>query len=142
MAANEYLVDAGPLVAFIDASDHDHEWSRKTFGRLRPPLITCEAVLSEAMFLLRGDPAAPRKMAVLFERQLLISHPLMDDDSGIIFALMQTYRDVPMSLADACLVRLSERVRNSEVITLDSDFTVYRRHRRERIPLVAPTRRR
>lgn len=140
MAVSEHVVDAGPLVAFIDARDRDHEWSVRTLGKLRPPLITCEAVLSETLFLLRADAAAPQKIAMLFERRLLVSHALLDQEAAAVLALMQTYRDRPMSLADACLVRLSEKFRGSIVVTLDSDFTVYRRHRRQAIPLLCPRR--
>jgi antitoxin (DNA-binding transcriptional repressor) of toxin-antitoxin stability system len=57
-----------------------------------------------------------------------------------ILTLMQTYQDVPMSLAHACLARLSEKIRDSVVITLDSDFLIYRRNRREKIPLLLPPR--
>lgn len=140
MAANEHLLDTGPLVAFIDARDRDHEWSKRTLADLSPPLITCEAVLSETLFLLGADVAAPRKIATLFERGLLVAHPLFDHEAGAVLALMQTYRDRPMSLADACLVRLSEKIRGSVVITLDSDFAIYRRHRRQPIPLLCPRR--
>lgn len=140
MAAESHLVDTGPLVAFIDARDRDHAWSVQTLGKLQPPLITCEAVLSETLFLLRADAAAPQKIATLFERGLLVSHSLLDLDAAAVLALMQTYRDRPMSLADACLVRLSEKVRGSVVVTLDSDFTVYRRHRRQAIPALCPRR--
>ena len=140
MAAENHLVDTGPLVAFIDARDRDHKWSVGTLGKLSPPLITCEAVLSEALFLLRADVAAPQKIATLFERGLLVSHPLLDQDAAAVFALMQTYRDRPMSLADACLIRISEKIRGCVVVTLDSDFTVYRRHRRQAVPLLCPRR--
>lgn len=140
MAGGEHVVDAGPLVSLIDASDRDHGWSKRALGGLHPPLVTCEAVLSEALFLLRKDPAAPRKISVLFERGLLVSHPILDSEPAPVFALMQTYRDVPMSLADACVVRLSEKIRGATVITLDSDFSIYRRHRREKISLLLPPR--
>ncbi|MGH8017362.1 MAG: type II toxin-antitoxin system VapC family toxin [Opitutaceae bacterium] len=140
MAESEHLLDAGPLAAFIDARDRDHAWSKRELGKLKPPLITCEAVLSETLFLLSGDPAAPQKIATLFERGLLVSHPLFDQDAGAVLGLMQTYRDRPMSLADGCLVRLSEKIRGSVVVTLDSDFTVYRRHRRQAIPVRCPRR--
>ncbi len=138
MAAREHLLDAGPLVAFFDAGDRDHSWSKATLRKLRPPLITCEAVLSETLFLLRSDGDAPRKVATLFDRGLLVSHPLLDLEAAAVLGLMQTYRDQPMSLADACLVRLAEKVQGSVVVTLDSDFAVYRRHRRQAIPMLCP----
>jgi predicted nucleic acid-binding protein len=140
MAAREYLVDAGPLVALIDASDRDHPWSRKTLGRLPCPLITCEAVLSEVLFLLRKDPVAPQKIGALLERGLLICRPIMNMEHVQVLGLMQTYRDVPMSLADASLVRLTEIIADSTIVTLDSDFLIYRRHRNKTIPVLAPPR--
>ena len=140
MAAVEHLLDAGPLVALIDAGDRDHEWSRKTLGRLRPPLITCEAALSEALFLLRNDRQAPEKIALLFQRGLIATHPILDTDAGAVLELMSTYSNVPMSLADSCLVRLSEKIPSSVVVTLDSDFTIYRKNRNKKIPLLAPPR--
>jgi predicted nucleic acid-binding protein len=140
MADAEHLLDAGPLVALIDAGDRDHEWSRKTLSRLRPPLITCEAALSEALFLLRADRQAPAKIATLFQRGLLAASPVLDSDAGPVLGLMATYANVPMSFADACLVRLSERLPSAVVVTLDSDFTIYRRNRTKRIPLLIPSR--
>jgi len=140
MADAEYLLDAGPLVALIDAGDRDHEWSRNALGRLRPPLFTCEAALSEALFLLRADRKSPAKIATLFQRGLLAAVPVLDSDAAAVLGLMNTYADVPMSLADACLVRLSERIPSSTVVTLDSDFTIYRQNRNQRIPLLTPPR--
>ncbi len=138
MGAREHLVDTGPLVALIDASDQHHAWSKKTLSRLPCPLITCEAVLSEVLFLLRKDPAAPQKINALFERGLLVSHPIMNAQPSGVFALMQTYRDVPMSLADASLIKLSEIVAHAVIVTLDSDFLVYRRHRNKPVATLMP----
>jgi predicted nucleic acid-binding protein len=140
MAAAEHVLDAGPLVALIDAGDRDHEWSRKALGRLHPPLITCEAVLSEVLFLLRADRDAPGKVSKLFQRGLLAIHPILHTDAGAVLGLMQAYANVPMSLADACLVLLSERLPGALVVTLDSDFTIYRRNRNKKIPLLTPPR--
>lgn len=138
MANREHLVDTGPLVALIDASDRAHPWSKATLGRLPCPLITCEAVLSEVLFLLRKDPAAPQKISALFERGLLVSHPVMDTQPAGVLALMQTYRDVPMSLADASLVKISEILPQSVIVTLDSDFLIYRRHRNKVLKALMP----
>ena len=140
MAAARHLLDAGPLVALIDAGDRDHEWSRRTLEKLKPPLLTCEAALSEALFLLRMDRRAPEKIASLFQRGLIASLAVLETDADAVLDLMTTYASVPMSLADACLVRLSERIPSSAVITLDSNFTIYRRNRNKSIPLLAPPR--
>jgi predicted nucleic acid-binding protein len=140
MAGAEHLLDAGPLVALLDAGDRDHEWSRKALGKLRPPLIMCEAALSEALFLLRADRHAPGKIAKLFQRGLIATVPILDTDAAAVLDLMSTYSNVPMSLADACLVRISEQISSAVVVTLDSDFTIYRKNRNKKIPLLAPPR--
>lgn len=136
----EHLLDTGPLVALVDSRDRDHAWSSRILGRLTAPPILCEAVLTEALYLLRSDPAAPQKIGTLFASGWLVCRPLFPIDAGAVFALMQSYRDVPMSLADACLVRLSEKLDDPAVITLDSDFKIYRRHRNQAIPVLSPRR--
>lgn len=138
MAAHEHLIDTGPLVALIDASDRDHAWSKKALGRLPCPLVTCEAVLSEVLFLLRKDESAPQKLSLLFDRGLLVCHPVMNLQPSGVFTLMQTYRDLPMSLADACLVKLAELHPAAVIVTLDSDFLLYRRHRNKALTTLMP----
>ena len=105
---------------------------------LRPPLLTCEPVLTEACFLLGhngGDPV--RILRALNNGTLEIGFQLAPE-AGPLETLMRRYQDTPMSLADACLVRLSERETNCRVFTLDSDFKLYRRNSRQVIPLIAP----
>ncbi len=128
------LADTGPLVALLYAREAHHAWAVKSLSALKPPLITCDAVIAEACFLLARAPHGPDKLLQLFERGVLqSSHP--GSDHVEIRTLMRKYRDVPMSFADACLVRLCE-VERSAVWTLDTDFRVYRRGRREAIELV------
>ncbi len=104
-----------------------------------PPLVTCEPVLTEACFLIQragGKPAdLIRKVA---QRSLVIGIDLEEDASGIE-ALMQRYADTPMSLADACLGRLTERIPDCRLFTLDGDFEHYRRNGRQVIPLLHPS---
>jgi len=105
---------------------------------LNPPLVTCEPVLTEACFLIQKAGGRPvdliRKIA---QRSLEIGIDLEEDASGIE-SLMQRYADTPMSLADACLVRLAERFPDCRLFTLDSDFEHYRRNGRQVIPLLRP----
>lgn len=132
------VVDTGPIVAWLDADEAHHEWVRSQFDRLRPPLLTCEAVLSEASFLIArigGDPAV---VPDLVARGVLAVGGGMGGDAEAVARLMRRYASVPMSLADACLVRLVERTPNATVFTLDEDFRVYRQARRRLIPLLAP----
>ena len=134
------VVDTGPIVALLDADEARHDWARARFEELRAPLLTCEAVLTEASFLLRragADPSLPVRLA---RRGVLDVAYLFDTDADAdaLARLMRRYADVPMSFADACLVRIVERTRDGSVMTLDSDFRIYRQARRRTIPLLAP----
>lgn len=134
------IVDTGPLLAFLDRGDSNHDWAKARFGELRPPLTTCEAVLSEASFLLTRIGADAGLAIALVERGVLAVGPLLGtgDDAAAIRRLMRRYDNVPMSFADACLVRLVERAANASIMTLDADFHIYRQARRRVIPLIAP----
>ena len=132
------IVDAGPIVAWLNRSDAHHAWARSHFERLRPPLLTCEAALAEAAFLVEyagGDPAV---VASLTAKGVFRPVPVLAEDAALVAQLMRRYRSVPMSLADACLVRLSEIASNALVFTLDSDFRIYRRRGRTVIPVLIP----
>ena len=132
------LVDTGPLVAILDASDHFHDWAVANLKAVQPPLITCEAVLSEVCFLLRRQPKAFAAIALLLEKRILAIRFSLAQEIDPVFGLLARFKDVPMSLADGCLVRLSELNPESLVFTLDHDFQIYRRHRRQKIPLLIP----
>jgi predicted nucleic acid-binding protein len=103
-----------------------------------PPLVTCESVLSEACFLARRSRAGVDKILNLVEHGAVELDWELKEQFGEVAALMRRYANVPMSLADACLVRMSELVPGCVVFTLDRDFQIYRRHRRQRIPLIHP----
>jgi predicted nucleic acid-binding protein len=135
---NEILADTGPLVAYLDRSDRHHAWAKETFKHLTRPLLTCEAVIAEALFLLRRGGIDPDGLLSLISRGLLLPDFSLSSEIGAILHLMKTYRNIPMSLADACLVRMAELLENSKVMTLDSDFIVYRKSRRKVIPLLRP----
>jgi predicted nucleic acid-binding protein len=132
------LVDAGPLVAWLNRADAYHAWAHDHFARLRPPLLTCEPVLTEATFLLDSAGLDASAIPELITRSVLQVALSLEDEAAPIATLMRRYRSVPMSLADACLVRLSELRRQSTVFTLDSDFRIYRRHGRLTIPTLMP----
>jgi predicted nucleic acid-binding protein len=137
---NEVLVDTGPLVAYLDRSDRDHEWAKEEFMRLTRPLLSCEAVIAESLFLLRRGGIDPDGLLDLIGRGVVVLEFSLAAEIGAIQQLMKTYRNVPMSLADACLVRMAEIHEKSTVMTLDSDFTIYRKSRRKVIPLLCPQR--
>lgn len=132
------LVDTGPLVAFLNRRDHHHGWVTETLGSLEPPLFTCESVLSEACFLLREVERGPEAVLALVARKIVLPEFPLQDEAAAVAKLMQKYADVPMALADACLVRMTELHRNTALLTLDGDFRIYRRNRRQVIPLIAP----
>jgi len=131
------LLDTGPLVAFFNRRDRHHEWTVDQWSRLTAPLLTCEAVLSEASFLLSRH-TAHSPVLELVERGLLQAPFRLEDEVSAVRRLVGRYTDVPMSLADACLVRMSEQHADCAVLTLDRHFTVYRRHGRQLIRTIMP----
>ncbi|WP_420447678.1 type II toxin-antitoxin system VapC family toxin [Candidatus Palauibacter sp.] len=135
----EILLDTGPLIAFLNSRDRYHPWAREQWARVEPPFLTCEAVIAEACFLAyRLASGAPEAVVSLVERGVLDVSFGLADEAAAIARMMKKYDDVPMSLADACLVRMSEQRPGSVVLTLDSDFRIYRRSGRQPIPTRMP----
>lgn len=132
------IVDAGPLVAAINSRDQHHRWACELFQSLPPPLDTCEAVLCETAFLLRAIGAGPRQVTRMVREGAIRVTFRLESEIEAIEHLLAKYESVPMSLADACLVRMSELASRSAVVTLDSDFRIYRRRGRQAIPILAP----
>ena len=132
------LLDSGPLVAFFDRKDGRHRWADEQMGVLQPPLLTCEPVLTEACFLLQRGTGNPALVLQALQQGTLQVAFDVETEAAALETLLRRYADVPMSLADACLVRLSELHPDSRVFTLDRDFARYRRHGRHVIPLLAP----
>lgn len=134
--ARNVLVDAGFLVALLSQNDSHHRWATTIVPDYAPPWRTCEAVLSEAFHLL-GARGAPGLSAMLHRRALIVAFDL-DNDVESVLKLLQKYGNAPMSLADACLVRMSETFADPMVLSTDSDFRIYRRHSRQTIPCKLP----
>jgi predicted nucleic acid-binding protein len=132
------LLDTGPLVSFLAAGLEHHEWATEEWKRLRPPLLTCEPVLTEATFLLKREGRDTDPLFALLDRGVIRIGLSVQQQQADLRALMHRYRNRPMSLADACLVRLSEIHSAAELLTLDSDFRIYRRHGNKVIPLRIP----
>jgi len=130
------LVDAGFLVALLHDRDANHDWAVILAKQRLQPWSTCEAVLSEAFYLLRsqGVPA----LATLIRRSAVDCPFHFNKDSEAVLGLMQKYADVPMSFADACLVRMTEVLPNPLLLTTDTDFRIYRRLGRRTIPCALP----
>ncbi len=121
------LVDAGPLVALLDRSDPDHESCRDMLRSVHDPVVTVWPALTEAMYLLRFSWEAQRALWEMIESGVVSLLPLDAGDVPRMRELMEKYRDLPMDLADAALVRVAERERLRRVFTLDRrDFELYR----------------
>jgi|SRR5712691_1442932 len=134
--ARSVLVDAGFLVALLSRRDANHRWAAGQAPRLPPPWRSCDAALSEAFHLLGARGA--HELASLLRRRAVVSAFHAGDEIEAVLALMQKYSDLPMSLADACLVRMTETLPDPILLTTDTDFGVYRRHGRQIIPSVMP----
>lgn len=132
------IVDTGALVALIDPDTAEHEWVRAQTRYLPRPLLTSEPVLTEAAFLLARDGFDVDLLFALAESGLLAVAITFAAEQKAFRALMRRYRQLPMSLADASLVRLSELHDNSRILALDSDFRIYRRHGNKTIPVLMP----
>ena len=131
------LVDAGPLVALIDKRDEDHARCVEALQGIRDPLMTVWPAVTEAMHLLRGSSRAQAALWEMLESDILELLPLESDDVPRMAELMHKYRDLPMDLADAALVRAAERDQIRHVFTLDQrDFRVYRPHGLGRLALL------
>jgi uncharacterized protein len=138
MAATRVLLDTGPLVSYLNRNDRHHDWAVECWSALFDPLWTCEAVLSEAIVLLQSERIGAEPILRLLERRIVRLDFVMDDHRSDVFRLLRQHADRPMSLADACLVRMAERAQPCQVFTTDKDFLVYRRKGRQVIPLLAP----
>lgn len=132
------IIDTSPLVAFVDKSDNFHHWTVATWKNLIPPLFTCEAVIAESCFLLQNVNGGENSILSLLEAEIIQIPFNLNKEVTEIKQLMQQYQSVPMSLADACLVRMSELIRESTVFTLDSDFKIYRQYKNQPIALIIP----
>jgi predicted nucleic acid-binding protein len=132
------IVDTGPLVALLDRRERHHAWAVEQVRSLAPPLLICEPVLVEASFLLARLPAAQDALFSLIEKGALRIAFHLEEHLTEIQTLRKKYHDRPISLADACIVRMSELFEDHQVLTLDADFTFYRKHGRKSLALIHP----
>jgi predicted nucleic acid-binding protein len=130
------IADAGPLVALFHDRDAHHKWAINRYREFREPLLTTEGVLVEALHLLRKVPGGHADLLALWRRGLLNASFSAEIERVSVLNLMRRYADLPISFADASLIRLTEIHAHSEVWTLDRHFRVYRRNGRQTIPLV------
>lgn len=131
----KHILDAGPLIASLNRNDQYHAWAVEVIERLGPPFYSCPEAMAEAAAL-TGRPSAIVEM--IASKEILLSFDLAGQSAGVL-RLLKKYADAHMDLADACIVRMSELIRDCRVITVDrKDFSIYRRNGRDLIPLVAP----
>jgi len=132
------ILDTGVLAAYFRKSDRFHKWAVTQWQQVDLPVFTCDAVISEACFLFRDLPHLQRAIVELIEGDVIKITFDLQKEAGNVRVLMGRYESVPMSFADACLVRMSEQIANSAVMTLDSDFKIYRKHRNVEISVIYP----
>lgn len=138
MAKTDAIIDAGPLVAYFNRRDEHHDWAREQMARLEVPLTSCEAVLSEAFHLLEPVGQGTAQLLEFLDRGAVTVSFSYAEHAGRVHALMRTYADQPMSLADACLVCMAEKRSTSRIVTTDTDFRVYRTAGDEPLDVVLP----
>jgi uncharacterized protein len=134
--ARSVVVDAGFLVALLSRRDGNHHWAVAQAAGHPPPWHTCESVLSETCHLI--GPGGAAAFAALLRRGVVSPSFTLADELERVLRLMHKYSTVPMSLADACLIRMTELLADPVVLTTDTDFRVYRRHSRDAVPSVIP----
>jgi uncharacterized protein len=134
----QVILDTGPLVALLDARDQHHDWAIAQWSDIEPPLLTCDSVISEACFLLDQTRAGSSAVFEMLLRKAMALSFRLDDHLSEVHQLRTRYADVPMSVADASLVRMAEQFGRSSILTLDTDFKIYRKHGRKVIPLIYP----
>lgn len=132
------LIDSGPLVALLNRRERHHQWASSRAENSPHPFHTCEPVVTEACFLLQERPDAVQALMEWLTRGDLMISLRLGEEIAAVAKLMDRYSNIPMSLADACLVRMAEQHSQGVVFTLDSDFRVYRKHGRQVVPTLMP----
>ena len=135
--AENVLVDASFVVALLSVRDTHHRWAVSAAERFPPPWRTCEAALSEAFHVL--GPRGAHALRALLERGAVTAAFDLSDNLEPVLKLLAKYADRPASLADICLIRMSETLATPRVLTTDDDFRVYRRHGRQVVPCLTPS---
>ena len=132
------IVDTGPLVAFLVETDSHHAWAVDRFHELPAPFLTCEPVLTETFYLVSRLHNGPRRFFELLDSGLLNVEFNVLAEREALRKLIYKYADLPMSLADACLVRMTEQLDNAVVSRRTATFRTYRKNGRQMIPLIMP----
>ena len=136
--ANEVILDTGPLVAYLDKRQDYHARAKREFANLSGHVVSREAVITEACFLVADHEPALAKIADYLRRGIIRLDFSLAANHARVFDLMRKYADTPMSFADTCLVCMANERARSRVFTLDSDFTIYRLDNGKAVPRIAP----
>ncbi len=131
------IADTGFLVAFANRRDLHFPWAHALAQQIHEPLLTCEAVLAETAFHLKNS----RLVLRLIETGLVKVDFELENHLPEMTMLAERYAERQPDLADLCLIRMSELNPKHPVVTVDGDFRIYRRHRREVIPVIMPRER-
>ena len=133
----QLIIDTGPLIAFFQRRDPQNRWVVQQIAKCTQPMMTCESVLSECLYLLKRHGLSTKPLATLLKRKAVVL-PLRPDFTIRIPDLLNKYADLPTSLADCTLLELSEHHPRIPLMTFDSDFKIYRRIDRTMVPLLMP----
>ena len=136
--SQQIILDASVFVALIDRHDSYHNWAVQELAKIFPPLLTCEDAITETCFLLQRITSSKEIIFSFIDKGVVQIPFYLDEETQSIEKLLVRYQNVPISLANACLVRMSEIYAGSAILTLDSDFKIYRKHRNEQIPVIMP----
>ena len=133
-----FLLDAGPLVAYFNPRDPYYAWARQFLDPIEPPMTTCEPVLAEAYHLLAKYHDGIDLLSIYCASDVLQIDFRVLDHAAEIRELIRKYRNLPMDLADGCLVLLAEQHPQATIITTDRDFLLYRTRSRRQLRILAP----
>lgn len=132
------LADTSALVALVNPADRFNPWATGHWKGLTQPVHTCESVVSETLHLLRRVPGGGGIFLEMWHGGAVVVEFSCASHESALRALMAKYQAVPMSFADACLIRMCEMHADSVIWTLDADFKAYRRHGRQVVPVLMP----
>jgi len=132
------LVDSSFLIALYDQSDFDHTRCLRAYESLDRPLVTCEAVITESVYMLRYVGGAAEALLASIECGAMEIGFRLSEAAGSIHSIMKKYSDTPADFADACLVQMADALETGDILTLDSDFVHYRWRRNRHFHMLIP----
>jgi predicted nucleic acid-binding protein len=132
------LLDSSVLIAWLDKRDHSHRLCSAVRPTLRPPLMTCEAVITESCYLLQKVPGAAEAILANIAKGTFQIPFQVSECASDVQQILRKYRDTPADFADACLIHMADQLDTGDILTLDSDFKHYRWRRNRRFRMLIP----